>query len=97
MSEENVEIVRRYFEEVFSRDLKDVQARVAEFWEPVIYSTSRLARDVYLASLYHRELQAVGVQIHYATGGGDADTPEGKIFLVIQQALRSVRARQTLA
>jgi ketosteroid isomerase-like protein len=34
MSEENVEVVRRWFEEVFSRDLKDVQARVAEFWEP---------------------------------------------------------------
>ena len=34
MSEENVEVVRRWFEEVFSRDLKDVQARVVEFWEP---------------------------------------------------------------
>jgi site-specific DNA recombinase len=51
----------------------------------VIYSTSRLARDVYLASLYHRELQAVGVPIHYATGGAD-DSAEGKIMLVLQQA-----------
>jgi DNA invertase Pin-like site-specific DNA recombinase len=52
----------------------------------VIYSTSRLARDVYLASMYHRELQAVGVPIHYASGGGDADTPERKVLLVMQQA-----------
>ncbi len=51
----------------------------------VIYSTSRLARDVYLASLYHRELQKVGVPIYYATGGAD-DTAEGKIMLVLQQA-----------
>jgi hypothetical protein len=34
MSEVNVALVRRWFEEVFSRDLKDVQSRVAEFWEP---------------------------------------------------------------
>jgi site-specific DNA recombinase len=67
-----------------TREARDREGR--SFDAVVIYSTSRLARDVYLASLYHRELQAVGVPIHYATGGGDADTPEGKIFLVIQQA-----------
>ena len=67
-----------------TQEARDREGR--SFDAVVIYSTSRLARDVYLASLYHRELGAVGVPIHYATGGGDADTPEGKIFLVIQQA-----------
>jgi site-specific DNA recombinase len=67
-----------------TQEARDREGR--SFDAVVIYSTSRLARDVYLASMYHRELQAVGVPIHYASGGGDADTPEGKVLLVMQQA-----------
>jgi Resolvase, N terminal domain len=41
----------------------------------IIYSTSRLARDRLHAALFERELRKVGVAIHYATGGGDPETP----------------------
>ncbi|HXV05730.1 MAG TPA: recombinase family protein [Solirubrobacterales bacterium] len=51
----------------------------------VIYSTSRLARDRLYAALFERELSKVGVSIHYATGAGDPDTPEGKVFIGMQQ------------
>ena len=51
----------------------------------IIYSTSRLARDRLYAGLFERELQKVGVAIHYATGAGDPDTPEGKVFIGMQQ------------
>jgi site-specific DNA recombinase len=51
----------------------------------VIYSTSRLARDRLYAALFERELQKVGVSIHYATGAGDPTTPEGKVFIGMQQ------------
>jgi len=51
----------------------------------VIYSTSRLARDRLVAALYERELSKVGVSIHYATGAGDPDTPEGSLFIGMQQ------------
>jgi site-specific DNA recombinase len=51
----------------------------------VMYSTSRLARDRLYAALFERELSKVGVAIHYATGAGDPDTPEGKVFIGMQQ------------
>ncbi len=51
----------------------------------VIYSTSRLARDRLHAALFERELRKVGVAIHYATGGGDPDTPEGSLIIGMQQ------------
>lgn len=65
-----------------------VEARNAEnrrFDAVVIYQTSRLARDRVMAGLYERELKKVGVAIHYATGGGDPDTPEGGLMIGMQQ------------
>lgn len=49
------------------------------------YSTSRLARDKFLAAFYERELKKVGVHITYATGAADTSTPEGQMFVGIQQ------------
>jgi DNA invertase Pin-like site-specific DNA recombinase len=49
------------------------------------YSTSRLARDKLLAALYERELKKVGVHIAYATGAADTSTPEGQMFVGMQQ------------
>ena len=51
----------------------------------VIYSTSRLARDRLYAALFERELRKVGVAIHYALGAGDPTTPEGQVFIGMQQ------------
>ncbi len=51
----------------------------------VIYATSRLARDRLLAALYERELRQHGIEIHYATGAGDPSTPEGSLFIGMQQ------------
>ena len=51
----------------------------------LVYSTSRLARDRMLAALYERDLQKLGVQIEYARGGGDTSTPEGAMFVGMQQ------------
>jgi site-specific DNA recombinase len=49
------------------------------------YSTSRLARDKLLAALFERELRKVGVPVMYATGAADTDTPEGQMFIGMQQ------------
>ena len=49
------------------------------------YSTSRLARDKFLAAFYERELKKVGVHIAYATGAADTSTPEGQMFVGMQQ------------
>lgn len=51
----------------------------------MIYSTSRLARDRYVAALFERELNAVDVAIHYATGAADPTTSEGGLFIGMQQ------------
>jgi DNA invertase Pin-like site-specific DNA recombinase len=65
----------------------------------VIYSTSRLARDRLYATLFERELRKVGVSVHYATGAGDTTTPEGQMFVGMQQLWdefeRSKLARET--
>ncbi len=50
----------------------------------VIYSTSRLARDIHVATLFARDLEKQQVPIHYATGGGDPSTPEGEMFIGMQ-------------
>ncbi len=51
----------------------------------MIYATSRLARDRVLAGLYERELRKLDVEIHYANGAGDPTTPEGSLFIGMQQ------------
>jgi DNA invertase Pin-like site-specific DNA recombinase len=64
-------------------EARDVDGR--RFDAVLIYSTSRLARDRLYAALFERELQHVGVAIHYATGAGDPTTPEGSLFIGMQQ------------
>jgi DNA invertase Pin-like site-specific DNA recombinase len=66
-----------------AHEARDCEGR--RFDAVVIYATSRLARDRLYAALYERELAKVGVSIHYATGAGDPDTPEGKVFIGMQQ------------
>lgn len=63
------------------------EARLAgrRFDAVAIYSTSRLARDRLYAALYERELAAGGVRIHYAMGGVDPGSPEGALFIGMQQ------------
>ncbi len=64
-------------------EARDIDGR--RFDAVVIYSTSRLARDRLYAALFERELKKVGVAIHYAMGAGDPETPEGKVFIGMQQ------------
>lgn len=64
-------------------EARDTEGR--RFEAVVIYSTSRLARDRLYAALFERELKKVGVAIHYAIGAGDPETPEGKVFIGMQQ------------
>ncbi len=66
-----------------TQEARDLGGR--RFDAVVIYSTSRLARDRLYAALFERELDKVGVTIHYAMGAGDPDTPEGKVFIGMQQ------------
>jgi site-specific DNA recombinase len=65
----------------------------------VVYNTSRLARDRVLASLFERELRKLDIKVVYAMGAGDTDTPEGQMFVGIQQVWdeyeRSKLARET--
>jgi site-specific DNA recombinase len=65
--------------------LVDRRCRSRRFDAVVIYGTSRLARDRFLAALYDRELRKVDVAIHYATGAGDSSTPEGQLMIGMQQ------------
>jgi site-specific DNA recombinase len=66
-----------------THEARDRDAR--RFDAVVIYSTSRLARDRLVAAPYEPELSKVGVSIHYSTGAGDPDTPEGSLFIGMQQ------------
>ena len=53
----------------------------------VIYSTSRLARDLFHALAYERELARAGVDVLYAVAAGDQTSPEGRLVRHIFQAL----------
>ena len=66
-----------------THEAQDLDGR--RFDAVLIYSTSRLARDRLAAALFERELRKVGVAIHYATGAGDPETPEGQVFIGMQQ------------
>jgi site-specific DNA recombinase len=70
----------------------------------VIYSTSRLARDLFHALAFERELDRAGVQVYYAIAAGDQTSPEGRLTRHLFQALdqfeveklsREVRRGQT--
>jgi DNA invertase Pin-like site-specific DNA recombinase len=53
----------------------------------VIYSTSRLARDLFRALAYERELARAGVEVFYAVAAGDQTSPEGRLVRHMFQAL----------
>jgi hypothetical protein len=70
----------------------------------VIYSTSRLARDLFHALAFERELARAGVEVYYKTAAGDQTSPEGRLMRHMFQALdqfeveklgREVRRGQT--
>jgi site-specific DNA recombinase len=53
----------------------------------VIYSTSRLSRDLFHALAFERELSRAGVQVYYAIAAGDQTSPEGRLTRHLFQAL----------
>jgi DNA invertase Pin-like site-specific DNA recombinase len=53
----------------------------------VIYSTSRLSRDLFHALAFERELARAGVQVYYAIAAGDQTSPEGRLMRHMFQAL----------
>jgi site-specific DNA recombinase len=70
----------------------------------VIYSTSRLSRDLFHALAFERELSRAGVQVYYSVAAGDQTSPEGRLMRHMFQALdqfeveklgREVRRGQT--
>ncbi len=70
----------------------------------VIYSTSRLARDLFHALAFERELARAGVKVYFAIAAGDQTSPEGRLMRHLFQALdqfeveklgREVRRGQT--
>lgn len=67
------------------REARDREKR--RFDSVVIYSTSRLARDLFRALAYERELARAGVEIFYAIAAGDQSSPEGRLVRHIFQAL----------
>ena len=65
---------------------------------------SRLARDLFYALAYERELARAGVQVYYSIAAGDQTSPEGRLMRHLFQALdqfeveklgREVRRGQT--
>ncbi len=84
------------------REARDRDAR--RFDGVVIYSTSRLSRDLFHALAYERELARAGVQVYYSIAAGDQTSPEGRLMRHLFQALdqfeveklgREVRRGQT--
>ncbi|MGH9028105.1 MAG: recombinase family protein, partial [Acidimicrobiales bacterium] len=67
------------------REARDESTR--RFDVVVIYSTSRLARDLFRALAYERELARAGVEVFYAVAAGDQTSPEGRLVRHIFQAL----------
>jgi site-specific DNA recombinase len=84
------------------REARDRDAR--RFDGVVIYSTSRLARDLFHALAFERELKRAAVEVYYKTAAGDQTSPEGRLMRHMFQALdqfeveklgREVRRGQT--
>ena len=70
----------------------------------IVYSTSRLSRELFHALAYERELARAGVEVFYARSAGDQTSPEGRLIRHMFQALdqfeveklgREVRRGQT--
>ncbi len=84
------------------REAKERDAR--RFDAVVIYSTSRLSRELFHALAFEREMARAGVEIFYALTAGDQTSPEGRLIRHMFQALdqfeveklgREVRRGQT--
>ncbi len=84
------------------REAKEPEAR--RFDAVIVYSTSRLSRDLFHALAYERELARAGVEVFYALTAGDQTSPEGRLIRHLFQALdqfeveklgREVRRGQT--
>jgi len=96
---------RRDDREAWSELVAEAREReTRRFDSVVIYSTSRLARDLFHALAFERELARAGVQVYYAIAAGDQTSPEGRLMRHLFQALdqfeveklgREVRRRQT--
>ena len=67
------------------REARDRDTR--RFDGVVIYSTSRLARDLFHALAFERELARAGVEVYYAIAAGDQTSPEGRLMRHMFQAL----------
>lgn len=88
-----------------SQLIKETKQRDARRFDAVIvYSTSRLSRDLFHALAFERELAKAGVEIFYALTAGDQTSPEGRLIRHMFQALdqfdveklgREVRRGQT--
>ena len=84
------------------REAKERDAR--RFDAVIIYSTSRLSRELFHALAYEREMARAGVEVFYALTAGDQTSPEGRLIRHMFQALdqfeveklgREVRRGQT--
>ncbi|HEX7245089.1 MAG TPA: recombinase family protein [Solirubrobacterales bacterium] len=67
------------------REAKEPEAR--RFDAVIIYSTSRLSRDLFHALTYEREMTRAGVEVFYALTAGDQTSPEGRLIRHMFQAL----------
>jgi site-specific DNA recombinase len=96
---------RRDDREAWSELVREARDRdTRRFDSVVIYSTSRLARDLFHALAFERELARAGVEVYYAIAAGDQTSPEGRLMRHMFQALdqfeveklgREVRRGQT--
>jgi len=84
------------------REAKEPDAR--RFDAVIVYSTSRLSRDLLHALTYEREMKRAGIEVLYALTAGDQTSPEGRLIRHMFQALdqfeveklgREVRRGQT--
>jgi site-specific DNA recombinase len=67
------------------REAKERDAR--RFNAVIIYSTSRLSRDLFHALTYEREMTRAGIEVFYALTAGDQTSPEGRLIRHMFQAL----------
>ncbi len=67
------------------REAKEREAR--RFDAVIVYSTSRLSRDLFHALTYEREMTRAGIEVFYALTAGDQTSPEGRLIRHMFQAL----------
>jgi DNA invertase Pin-like site-specific DNA recombinase len=67
------------------REAKERDAR--RFDAVIVYSTSRLSRDLFHALTYERELTRAGIEVFYSLTAGDQTSPEGRLIRHMFQAL----------